>query len=312
MATAGELCPQVPWRGFWTFLGLWSAAFAVVLIRLIRFSFGSELDSYIPLIPCISVYLLYIKRHVRASDSPVVPWADSGLAVQRGIAVLLWAVSVALVILQVGVVSGPSTGGEAVRLLLPVTAYVTGIIGGVIFFFGTGTFMRAAFPLLFLYYIVPIPPSVTHLLRVALQQGSAETAYLLFKLTGTPVFREGLVFCLPDLTIQVAEECSGIHSSLVLYITSLVAGYVLLGKLWSRTLLVLVVIPLSLLRNGVRIVTISLLTIHVDPGVIHGPLHQRGGPIFFLLSLAVFAGIVWLLRWYEKKQAHASVAQGST
>jgi exosortase/archaeosortase family protein len=87
----------------------------------------------------------------------------------------------------------------------------------------------------------------------------------------------------------------------------------LLGKLWTRALLVLVVIPLSLLRNGIRIVTISLLTIHVDPGVIHGPLHQRGGPIFFILSLVAFAGVIWGLRWYEKKQPRASVVdQGST
>ena len=311
MATVGRLCPHVPWSGFWTFLGVWSAAFAFVLVRLIRYSCGSELDSYIPLIPFITVYLLWVQRQSHSSDSPVAPGADF-LTVQRGLAALLWVGSAALLVLQLGWVSGRATGGEAGWLFLPVTAYVTGIIGGVIFFFGIGPFMRAAFPLLFLYYIVPIPASVTHLLRVALQQGSAETAYLLFKLTGTPVLREGLVFCLPDLTIQVAEECSGIHSSLVLYITSLVAGYLLLGKLWTRALLVLVVIPLSLFRNGVRIVTISLLTIHVDPGVIHGPLHQRGGPIFFILSLVAFAGVVWGLRWCEKKQPRASVAQGST
>jgi exosortase len=273
---------------------------------------GSELDSYIPLIPFISGYLLYVQRPARPSDSPVATRAGSGLTVQLGSAVLLWAVAAALLFLQVGWGAGHSTGGEAGELFLPVSAYVTGIIGGVVFFFGTGPFLRAAFPLLFLYYLVPIPAFVTHVLQMALQQGSADTAYVLFKLTGTPVLREGQVFCLPDLTIQVAEECSGLHSSLVLYLTSLVAGALLLGKLWSRVLLVLVVIPLSLLRNGIRIVTISLLTIHVDPGVIHGPLHHRGGPIFFILSLAVFAGIVWALRWYEKKRARAGTAQGST
>mgnify|MGYP003908365983 CR=1 FL=1 len=38
------------------------------------------------------------------------------------------------------------------------------------------------------------------------------------------MFRDGLVFKLPGIEMQVAQECSGIRSSLVLFITGLVAG----------------------------------------------------------------------------------------
>jgi exosortase len=150
--------------------------------------------------------------------------------------------------------------------------------------------------------MVPIPESVAHGLRMALQHGSAETAHALFWLTGTPVFRDGLTFCLPGLTIQIAEECSGIQSSLVLLITSLVAGYLFLRNAWSRTLLALVVIPLGLLRNGIRVVTLSLLTIHVDHRIIDGPLHHRGGPVFFMISMGVLVAILWGLRTTERRR----------
>jgi exosortase/archaeosortase family protein len=65
--------------------------------------------------------------------------------------------------------------------------------------------------------------------------------------------------------------------------------------------LTLFVIPLGILRNAFRILTISLLTIHWDPGVIHGPLHHRGGPVFFAISLIPFFGVLWVLKWAERR-----------
>ncbi len=295
MAKDGPAHPRKTWIGFLGFTGLLSAAFSLVLIKLIRVSLDSELESYIPLIPFISVYLLYLKRGTMPASSPTTG--------QRMVAIMIGAVSAGLLVAQGVLVSGAGIEGGASALVLPVMAFVTGIIGGVVFFLGLPLFRSSLFPWLFLYCMVPIPEPVAHALRVALQQGSADAAYAMFRLVGTPVFREGLSFCLPGLSIQVAEECSGIHSSLVLVITSLVAGQLFLRKAWSRTLLVLMVIPLSLVRNGFRIVSISLLTIHVDPGIIAGPLHHRGGPVYFVLSLGVVAAVVWGLRRYEQRKS---------
>ena len=277
MVKGGTGRPRSPWIGFLIFTGLWIAAFSFVLIRLIRFSLGSELESYIPLIPIISVYLLHLKRG-GASALPVI--SDSG----RVGAVLFWVASAGLLLAQVVLVSGGWIEGKGYLLFLPVTAFITGVIGGVAFFFGLPAFRSSLFPLLILYFMVPIPELVAHALRVGLQQGSADAAAAVLWLTGTPVLREGLNFCLPGLTIQVAEECSGIHSTLVLLIVSLVAGHLFLKKTWSRTLLALLVIPLGLVRNGIRVVALALLTVHVNAGIIDGPLHHRGGPVFFALS----------------------------
>ena len=124
--------------------------------------------------------------------------------------------------------------------------------------------------------------------------------------TGLPLSRDGMFFRLPGITLEVAAECSGIRSSFMLFITSIVAGYVLLRERWTRTTLALVVIPLGIVRNGFRILTIAWLCVHVSPSMIDSPIHHRGGPLFFGLSLIPFFGLLLLLRRWEKRRGQKS------
>jgi len=70
-----------------------------------------------------------------------------------------------------------------------------------------------------------------------LQAGSVEASYVAFQLVGIPVFRTGSVLSLPGVTIEVAEACSGIRSSLVMLGVSLVAGHLFLRSARSKVLL---------------------------------------------------------------------------
>lgn len=276
------------WLGFGVFALLLSGAFLPVLVELAKLSCTSDLESYIPLIPCISAYFLFAERGL---------FPASTLRSRCLAAIPLGA---SFVFLALNWLPTPWNSDAAGLLFFPTLAYVTGLLGGFVFFFG-GTALRiASFPFFFLYLMTPIPEPAVHWLSVALQYCTAEATDVMFMMTGTPFFREGLNFMLPGLSIQIAEECSGIRSSLVLFIVALVAGYALLGKSWTRVALVLVVFPLGVLRNAFRVVTLSLLTIHVDRGIINGPLHHKGGPIFFVLSFVVFLGILLLLRRCER------------
>ncbi len=125
---------------------------------------------------------------------------------------------------------------------------------------------------------------------------SAEVANLLFHLSGTPFLRAGAIFQLPDITIEVAQECSGIRSSWVLFMTGILAANLFLKTRWRRFALVAFVIPLGILRNGFRILVIGLLCVNVGPQMIHSIIHRRGGPVFFMLSLVPFLLVLWWLR----------------
>jgi exosortase/archaeosortase family protein len=117
-----------------------------------------------------------------------------------------------------------------------------------------------------------------------------------------------MILQLPGLSIEVAEECSGIRSSVVLFITSLLAAHLFLKSPWRKAVLVATVVPIAILRNAARITTLSLMTIHVNPEMIHGALHREGGTPFFVLSLVPLFIILWLLRRAERK----SVSQKSS
>jgi exosortase/archaeosortase family protein len=113
--------------------------------------------------------------------------------------------------------------------------------------------------------------------------------------------------------MEVADECSGIRSSLVLFITSLLAGHLFLNTPWKRAVLTLVVIPIAIVRNGFRIFTIGMLCVHIDPSMINSPIHKRGGPLFFALSLIpFFLLLAWLRRTERKKRPTAAAAVKQT
>jgi exosortase len=129
-------------------------------------------------------------------------------------------------------------------------------------------------------------------------------ANLLFNLSGMPFLRAGQIFQLPNITLEVAQECSGIRSSLVLFITSILAANLFLNTTWRRLALVAIVIPLGILRNGFRILVIGLLCVHVGPQMIHSVIHRRGGPLFFVLSLVPLLLFLWLLRKGDAQTRH--------
>jgi len=174
--------------------------------------------------------------------------------------------------------------------------------GAFVWCYGTRVTKGAIFPLAFLILMIPIPASVLEHIVNALQRGSAEVAYVLFKLVGVPVFREGpCKFSLPGVTIEVAQECSGIRSSLSLFICSIAAGYLFLRSSRTRTFLALASIPIVIFKNAVRIVTISSLGVYVDPGFLHGRLHRNGGLPFSLLALALLVPVLLLLMKIERR-----------
>jgi exosortase len=186
-------------------------------------------------------------------------------------------------------------------LSLAVFSFVVVLNGAFVLCYGTKAFRAAAFPLLFLLLMVPIPGFLLEGIILELQKGSAEVTDVLFKLSGVPVLRQGFTFALPRLTIDIAHECSGIRSSLALLITSLLAGYLFLRSAGRRLFLSAFAISVAIVKNGIRIVTLSLLAAYVDRSFLTGSLHHRyGGAVFSLVALAVLVPALCLLQKQER------------
>jgi exosortase C (VPDSG-CTERM-specific) len=280
-------------RTFVFFLVAISLVFLDPLIRLFFVARRSEVHSYILLIPFIFAYLIHIRRHQVPVNS------------QRSILEGATLSAVGLVALAFGFGSPEFSVqvNPSDHLSLIIFAFVCFVVSGGFLLLGKGWMRAWMFPFAFLIFLVPLPTEAVDWLERASQVASADAADLLFTLSGTPILRDGMVFQLPGMVIEVAQECSGIRSSLVLFITSLVAAHLFLNATWARIVLVAFVIPLGILRNGFRIMVIGLLCVHYGPGMINSIIHRRGGPLFFALSLVpLFLLLLWLRKVDTKER----------
>jgi exosortase len=283
--TARDARGRTVW--FALLVGLTLAAFWAPLNALVRLAFQDEQYSHILLIPPVSAALLILER--RRIFSHVETRWGIGLGLLFAGAVFYW----------VGLRHAASASQND-RLGITIFSMVVVWVGGFVLCYGTSALRTGLFSVLFLFLIVPIPDFVLDKVISWLLAGSAEVTYALFELVGVPVLRIGPIFSLPGITIEIAKECSGIRSSLVMLITSLLAGHLYLQSAWTKTLLSLVTLPLVIVKNGIRIVTLTLLAVYVDPSFLAGDLHRRGGVVFFLLALVILAPVLWLLQRSER------------
>lgn len=281
-----KLAPQKRWRAFIILASLLTLAFAQPLWSLVRLALETSIQSHVLLIPFIFLYLWKTTKRPHSTpplQSSLLPALIAGLCGFIALAAY-WSWGK----------TGRLVHGDA--LSLATFSFLTLVLAAAFATLGRPALWPYHFAITFLVFMIPLPGVAIEFMSIALQKASAEVADVMLSLTGMPVFREGLVFQFPGLSVFVAEECSGVRSTFVLFITSLLAGHLFLRTGWKKLVLALAIFPLGILRNGFRITTISWLTVNVDSGIIDSPLHHQGGPIFFVLSLVPLFGLLWLLR----------------
>jgi exosortase len=278
------------------------ASFSWDALRVaVKESLQNGYSSHVVLVPFIAAYLIWSGRK-KIFARPSWSWR-TGLAIAAvGI--------VGLVLVAKGPTSAPGVTSAAGKLACILVI----VVGSFIASYGATAFKSAILPLLLLLLILPVPSSVTDRIVFFLQTGSAELTDKFFSILGVPFYREGFVLHLPGVSIEIAKECSGINSSIALLITMLLLACETLGTKSRRFILVLLAIPMSLVKNAVRIVTLTLLALYVDPSFLNGRLHHQGGFVFYLLTLALMYPVWRLLKRTEYRklavesvpEAHAS------
>lgn len=287
------------WRGFAVGTVILTALFSPWLFAWARFALNDDLSSYVLIIPVVSLSLMWKAR----GTTP----GPAGSA--RGPGVTALGLAAALVALAF--LSPDATPETAHNFLAPaMLGYVAGLVAWAWLTLGRAVVRHHAFALGFLAFMAPLPSWAVHGLEIFFQHTSAEVAAWMMQVAGIPTLRSGLYFQLPGITIQVAQECSGIRSSLVLFIVSVYGGHLILRTTARRWVLALFVIPLGIARNGFRILTIAWLCSSFGSDMIDSPIHHRGGPIFFAVSLIpLFLLLFWLRR--GERNAAASPPDGA-
>jgi exosortase len=269
---------------------LFNLVFAIALFSplrdLIVTTWNHGVYTYIPFIPFITAYLIFEDRERIFSQKRSASVAGY---VAIGVGILLVFVSKRL----------EAAMGHNDHLAVLALSMIVIWIGVFIASYGVTAARAAGFPLLFLFFAVPIPDQMLDTTIVFLQTGSAELSYWFLKITGMPIARDGFVFHLPTMDVEVAKECSGIRSSLSLIITGTLAAGFFLRTWWARCLLMVCMVPIAIIKNAVRISSLSLLGVYVDERILASDLHRKGGFVFFILALVLAGGVIVLLRRAE-------------
>jgi len=252
------------------------------LYRVWREARPSEFYSHIPLIPAISAFFFFRRRKKYFQGD------------RTGEAVGIITVSAGLVTFAASRIIQADLIGHAI--ICSLSAIVL-IFGSFLALFGKSALKKALFPLAFLFFMIPLPIAFIEKIVSILATASTGITYLLFKAFGVPFVKGGSYFHLPGFDIIVADACSGIRSSIALLITTVLAGHLFLRKFWKQVFLAVAVFPVTVFKNGVRIVTLYLLSYFVDIRIIEGGfLHKSGGFIFFGLGLVILGIILWFLK----------------
>jgi exosortase len=167
------------------------------------------------------------------------------------------------------------------------------IAGIVVFLAGWSALRRAAFPLGYLAFMVPLPAILYYQITFPLQLLASRLGADGLVALGVPTIREGNLLILPNLTLEVVEACSGVRS--LLSLAAAVVGYVYLfePRLWKRYFLIAAVVPAVIASNAARLVVAGALSYRYGPGVDSGLAHSALGLVCFV---AAFLTILLLHR----------------
>lgn len=257
-------------------IGLMGAAFAALVwgFHALIFNHAPGLFqspdadmSYAWFVPVYSAYVLYVERaRIRAAAGAPSAW---GLAF-------------ALPCLALGFV-----GVRGIQIRFEMLAFVGLLIAGAWACFGARCAKAVLFPALFLLFCLPLSSTLGDATE-RLQALASSVSYHVLRGLGADVVLEGHVVrsaAADGFATNVAAPCSGLRSLFALM--ALTAGYGYFNQpTWMRRgLIFLCSIPIAILGNVVRILTVCLVSNYVSKDFGSGTYHDASGFIVFLVAI---------------------------
>ena len=181
------------------------------------------------------------------------------------------------------------------------------LFGGMILFFAGWKMLRAvAFPLAFLVLMIPLPALIYNQVTFPLQLLASRLASNSLELFGVPVLREGNVLVLPNYSLEVVEACSGIRSLMSLIALAVAYGYFVEKRLWARITLVVLMVPIAVASNALRVVGAGIVTYFWGPQYAEGFFHFFQGWLIFVSAVACMIFVHWTLTHLAQSSREAS------
>jgi len=234
-------------------------------------------------VPLISAYLLWHRRRLLA-EAPV----EGSIA------------GLPLIILALGMLVLGSLSGEpfVARLSLPLA-----LLGTVLFLGGTRVARHAWVPIAYLAFMVPLPYLTLSALTYRSQLFDAGLTATALGWLGVPVLRDGVMLHLPNITLEVAADCSSVPAIAALLALGGAYAQMQPRPTWIRVALTLSAAPLGLLSNIVRLIVTSLSAYYLGPVALDNVIHKFNGTTVFLATVVLLVVLDALLTRSWKRAA---------
>jgi exosortase len=161
------------------------------------------------------------------------------------------------------------------------------IAGAVLFVVGFDALRILAFPIAFLFLMVPPPAIIFNQIAFPLQLLASRFGEATLQAFSIPVLREGNVITLANTTLEVAEACSGIRSLISLLTLGIVYGYFVDPRPGVRTIIALSTIPIAIVANGIRVAGTGIAAHYYGSEAAEGFFHTFSGWIVFIAAFAL-------------------------
>lgn len=184
------------------------------------------------------------------------------------------------------------------------TLLYCGIWGGavsVLFILYGVRLRQLVFPLLVLAFLVPIPPYINRMLTFNLKLAASTLSAKILRLAGASVLQDGNIIDLGITQMQVVDACSGLRYFVPLILMSLLFGHFYTKMFWQKALLIIVVLPLSIFVNSLRIFATGMLHLWGYPELAEDFFHDFSGWVTFMAAAAVLFGCSWVLKRFNTK-----------
>jgi len=253
-----------------------AALYAPVMLRMASVWWHDSYAGHGMFVPLFSAHFVWIDRaRIRAALGAREP---------RGLLVIV----AGLLLLALG-------RWEASLLVQGVSFVVT--LGGVVLWLGGARTLRAlAFPLSFMFLMVPLPRGIVAVTTLHLQLFAARFAGQVLSLLDVPFMQRGVVIELPSLTLEVAEVCNGLRFLSALVVLTLAFAYVTQRTVARTAILTLMAVPVAIVANAVRVTGITLGVHYIGPEAASGFIHNYIGKGVWALTILVLVGIGVVLR----------------
>jgi EpsI family protein len=151
--------------------------------------------------------------------------------------------------------------------------------------FGREMLKKVLFPLFYLSLMIPAPYVLIKDLTFYLRYSDANHAANLVQLLGIPVYRESYFLHIPNMTLKVADVCSGVSSVFALFALGVIYAHFLPLRFIIKCLLVGLTFPFAIIANLFRIVLTVILAYNFGLVVFQTYFHSFSGMFTFVIAL---------------------------